>query len=234
MDEREDFKANTNLTETIEKRESINKDDASVEETDCWNTHPLVIVDWHDQDDPANPINWTGRKNSAVYPIANFNACVDYMTSAIYAEFQPLGQEVFDISVVVASLSLGLFIVEYGVGPLIWSPLSETTAVGRNLPYLVPFLIFVIVSVPTTLASSIEILMVPRFLQGFFGSPVLPTGGASMCEIVDVYKTPYSLYTWTIFAFAGPSIGNIVAGYTVPKFGWRWSLWEILMATSRH
>ena len=205
---------------------------ASSRETDCSTPHPLIIVDWYDEKDPENPINWTGRKKSVVYIIVNFTACVVYMASAIYTPSQPLVQEVFGVSVIVASQGLGLFIVGYGVGPLIWSPLSEMPAVGRNLPYLVPLLTFVILSVPTALANSIGSLLVLRFLQGFFGSPVLSTGGASLSDIVDAYKRPYSLYTWAIFSFAGPSIGNVIAGFTVPKLGWRWSLWEILFTTS--
>ncbi|KAJ3468123.1 hypothetical protein MRS44_002188 [Fusarium solani] len=201
-------------------------------ETDCPTPHPLIIVDWYDEKDPANPINWSGRKKSVVYLIVNFTACVVYMASAIYTPSQPLVQEVFGVSVIVASQGLGLFIVGYGVGPLIWSPLSEMPAVGRNLPYLVPLLTFVVLSVPTALANSIGSLLVLRFLQGFFGSPVLSTGGASLSDIVDVYKRPYSLYTWAIFSFAGPSIGSVIAGFTVPKLGWRWSLWEILFTTS--
>ncbi|KAJ4132598.1 hypothetical protein NW754_015415 [Fusarium falciforme] len=212
--------------------ESSNDHGASVREPDCSTSHPLIIVDWYDEKDPANPVNWTGRKKSVVYLIVNFTACVVYMASAIYTPSQPLVQEVFGVSVIVASQGLGLFIVGYGVGPLIWSPLSEMPAVGRNLPYLVPLLTFVILSVPTALANSIGSLLVLRFLQGFFGSPVLSTGGASLSDIVDVYKRPYSLYTWAIFSFAGPSIGNVMAGFTVPKLGWRWSLWEILITTS--
>ncbi|KAM6517836.1 hypothetical protein FSOLCH5_006605 [Fusarium solani] len=128
-------------------------------ETDCPTPHPLIIVDWYDEKDPANPINWSGRKKSVVYLIVNFTACVVYMASAIYTPSQPLVQEVFGVSVIVASQGLGLFIVGYGVGPLIWSPLSEMPAVGRNLPYLVPLLTFVVLSVPTALANSIGSLL---------------------------------------------------------------------------
>ncbi|KAL6890878.1 major facilitator superfamily domain-containing protein [Trichoderma evansii] len=207
-------------------------DDVSTREPDYSAPHPLIIVDWYDEKDPANPVNWTGRKKSAVYIIVNFTSCVVYMASAIYTPSQPLIQEVFGVSVTVASLGLGLFIVRYGDGPLIWSPMSEMPAVGRNLPYLAPLFIFVILSIPTTLSNSIGLLLILRFLQGFFGSPVLATGCASLSDIVDAYKRPYSMYTWAVFSFAGPSIGNVIAGFTVPKLGWRWSLWEILITTS--
>ena len=71
-----------------------------------------------------------------------------------------------------------------GIGPLIFSPLSEIPAIGRNPPYLISFGIFVILCVPTALANNFGGLLVLRFLQGFFGSPVLATGGASLGDMV--------------------------------------------------
>src|SRR5947207_13223654 len=70
------------------------------------------------------------------------------------------------------------------MGPLIFSPLSEIPVIGRNIPYLVTFGIFVIVCVPTGLVDNFGGLLVLRFLQGFFGSPALATGGASMQDLV--------------------------------------------------
>jgi MFS family permease len=72
-------------------------------------------------------------------------------------------------------------------------------------------------------------MMVLRFLQGFFGSPILSTGGASLSDISDSRTRPFALYTWAVFAFAGPSVGAVIAGYSIPKLGWRWSLWEIMI-----
>jgi DHA1 family multidrug resistance protein-like MFS transporter len=70
------------------------------------------------------------------------------------------------------------------MGPLIFSPLSEIPVIGRNIPYLVTFGIFVALCVPTALIDNFAGLLVLRFLQGFFGSPALATGGASMQDLV--------------------------------------------------
>jgi len=71
-----------------------------------------------------------------------------------------------------------------GIGPMLFSPLSEIPIVGRNIPYLVTFGLFVILCVPTALVNHFAGLLVLRFLQGFFGSPALATGGASMEDVV--------------------------------------------------
>ncbi|KAH7124328.1 major facilitator superfamily domain-containing protein [Dactylonectria macrodidyma] len=198
--------------------------------TNQWDN--LIIVDWYDDNDSSNPIHWPKRKKVVVYFIINYVALVINMASAIYAPSQAEIQVAFGVSATVSSFGLGLFIVGYGVGPLLWSPLSEMPAVGRNIPYLASMAVFISISIPTALANDIGSLLAFRFLQGFFGSPALSTGGASLSDISEPHLRPYALYTWAVFSLAGPCIGNVMAGYTVPELGWRWSLWEILITTA--
>ena len=98
---------------------------------------------------------------------------------------------------------------------MIFSPLSEIPIVGRNPPYMITFAIFVILCVPTALADSISALLVLRFLQGFFGSPCLATGGASLQDMYSMYKVPYVLALWTFAATCGPALAPTIAGYSV-------------------
>lgn len=90
------------------------------------------------------------------------------------------------------------------------------------------FAIFVILCVPTALVNNFGGLLVLRFLQGFFGSPCLATGGASIGDIYSLLKLPYGLTVWAAFATCGPALGPLISGFSVPKENWRWSLWEIL------
>ncbi|KAJ4200835.1 hypothetical protein NW759_015750 [Fusarium solani] len=192
----------------------------------------LMVVGWYGESDPANPINWPLWKKGLVVLTINFTAFVVYMASAIYTPSQPGIQSEFNISATASSLGLGIFVIGYGTGSLFWSPVSEIPAVGRNGPYAPTLVVFLILSVPTALSTNFGMLLAFRFLQGFFGSPILSTGGASLGDIADPYTKPYSLYTWAISAFAGPSVGTIIAGFTVPRLGWRWGLWEILIVVS--
>lgn len=81
-----------------------------------------------------------------------------------------------------------------GLGPLLWAPMAEIPHFGRNVPYLATFAIYLIFCVPTALASNLGGLLVLRFLQGFFGSPCLANGGATMQDIVWNHD-PFS-YDW--------------------------------------
>lgn len=187
----------------------------------------ITIVDWYGTDDPANPVNWPGWKKFMIYLTINYCSMTVYMAATIYTVSQTQIQETFDVSTLVAASGVGFFIIGYGIGPMFWSPLSEIPSIGRNIPYVLGMTLFMIISIPTALAKEIGGLLFLRFLQGLFGSPILSTGGASLTDIADLYNKPYSLFTWAISSLAGPSLGTIIAGFTTPVMGWRWSLWLI-------
>ena len=136
--------------------------------------------------------------------------------------------EEFGVSSQVASLGLSMYVLAYGMGPLLFSPLSEIPSIGRNPPYVATFAIFVILLVPAALSSNVAGFMVLRFLTGFFGSPCLATGGASLGDMFSLIKLPYVLSLWAFAATCGPALGPLLSGYSVAAEGWRWSMWELL------
>lgn len=81
----------------------------------------------------------------------------------------------FHISEVATTLGLTLFVAGYGLGPLLWSPMSEIPQVGRNPVYIATLVVFVALQVPTALAGNFGTLLAFRFLTGLFGSPALAT-----------------------------------------------------------
>ncbi|KAK8199622.1 major facilitator superfamily domain-containing protein [Phyllosticta capitalensis] len=187
-----------------------------------------VLVDWYDTDDPANPQNWTfGKKSFAAFQIYIYTLAV-YMGSAIYAPSEQGVMNAFGVSIQQSAMGLSLYVAAYGIGPLLWSPLSEIPFIGRNPPYLITFGIFVILLVPDALAPNFDTLMAMRFLLGFFGSPCLATGGASLQDLYSFIKLPYALSVWALAATCGPALGPIISGFSVAAKNWRWSQWEML------
>ena len=87
-----------------------------------------------------------------------------------------------------------------GLGPMIFSPLSEMAIVGRNAPYLVTLFIYTMLWIGAATVNNLAGYLVLRFLTGFFGkslqveicyylltctgSPALATGGATLSDIV--------------------------------------------------
>jgi DHA1 family multidrug resistance protein-like MFS transporter len=188
----------------------------------------LILVDWYATDDSENPQNWTSSKKAIVVLQIYLYTLAVYLGSAIITPAEPYLIEQFGITPTVASLVLALYVLGYGIGPLVWSPLSEIPSIGRNPPYMATFGIFVILCIPTALTNSFAGLLVLRFLQGFFGSPCLATGGASIGDLYSFLSLPYFLTGWAAFATAGPALGPLISGFSIPAKNWHWSLWEML------
>lgn len=191
-----------------------------------------ILVDWYYTDDSENPHNWSNRKRALVTTVICLYTFVVYTTSAIYTSSTEGVMKEFGVSTLVATLGLSLYVLGYGIGPLVFSPLSEIPVIGRNPVYIVTMFLFVIISIPTALVHNFAGLMVLRFLQGFFGSPCLASGGASIGDLYSLMALPYAMMAWVSAAYCGPALGPLLSGFAVPVKGWRWSLYESIWASA--
>lgn len=191
-----------------------------------------ILVDWYYSDDPENPQNWSNTRRALITAAICIYTWVVYMSSAIYVSAEEGVMEEFGVGKTESALGLSLFVLGYGTGPLIFSPLSELPAVGRNPVYIATMFLYTIISIPTALVDNYPGLMVLRFLQGFFGSPCLASGGASVGDMYSLMSLPYALTAWVASAYCGPALGPLLSGYSVPVMGWRWSLLEIIWAAA--
>lgn len=187
-----------------------------------------ILVDWYSTDDPANPQNWSNSKRGLVALLICLYTFAVYTGSAIYTSSTEGVIKKFGVTPTDASLPLSLYVLAYGIGPLLFAPLSEIPRIGRNPVYVATFTLFFVLSFPTAVVDNFAGLLVLRFLQGFFGSPCLANGGASMQDMYSLLKLPYALTVWVASAYCGPALGPLLSGYAVTAKGWRWSLWEIV------
>jgi len=189
-----------------------------------------ILVDWYTTDDPANPQNWSNMKRGWVAIVIGVYTFVVYAGSAIYTPSESGVIHEFNVNETETSLPLALYVLAYGIGPLLWAPLSEIPIIGRSPVYITTFFLFTILSLPTAMVNNFAGLLVLRFLQGFFGSPCLANGPASMQDIYSLLNLPYALVAWVACSFCGPALGPVISAFAVTAEGWRWSLWEILWA----
>ncbi|EXJ74132.1 uncharacterized protein A1O5_02426 [Cladophialophora psammophila CBS 110553] len=174
----------------------------------------IILVDWYTTDDQDNPMNWSTRKSSFVIFLLCFYTWVVYIGSAIYAASEEGVMQQFGVGHTAASLPLSLYVLAYGIGPLLFAPLTEIPIIGRNSIYIITFVLFFIISIPTAATNSFAALLVLRFLQGFFGSPAVANAGASFGD-------------WCWAAWAGPALGPVLSGFAVSAENWYWGLWEM-------
>ncbi|KAI1087739.1 benomyl/methotrexate resistance protein [Rostrohypoxylon terebratum] len=183
------------------------------------------LVQWYGPDDPENPQNWTERWKllvASLMCILNFSF---YIASSIYVPGIPSIMEEFGSSEIVATLGLSLFTIGYGLGPMLWSPMSEIPQLGRSPLYFWTFLAFILLQLPTGFAVNMPMFLVFRVLTGFLGSPPLATGGATIIDMYDPARAGYGICILSSFGVLGPVFGPIIGGFAAPVEGWRWTIW---------
>lgn len=229
------FSSDTSSRTRVGSNDQVNE--ASGVKVDPEKGRDKNLVGWYGPDDSANPQNWsTGKKFFVTFQLCLLTTSV-YIGSSIYSAGEESVVAIFGVGRVAATLGLTLFVAGYGTGPMIWSPMSEIPQIGRNPIYLGTLVIFVAFQAPTALATNFGMLLAFRFLTGFFGSPVLATGGASLADIYSPSKRAYAMSIWGISAICGPTLGPLIGGFAAELapagFGgftapWTWPIWELM------
>jgi DHA1 family multidrug resistance protein-like MFS transporter len=106
------------------------------------------------------PVEVEGLMNRSLVKKCWTTFCIMLITISVYmgsSIVSPSIEElsmVFGVGSVTATLSLSLFVVGYGVGPLFLSPISEIPQIGRSIPYIITLALFCILQVPTALVDN--------------------------------------------------------------------------------
>lgn len=217
------------LDETKDKAVTfeISKDELS----DASSSSSQIIVTWDGDDDEENPANWpTAHKIFFIAEVCLLSLTI-YIGSAIYIPGIEEIKDHFKVSQTVATLPLTLFVFGYGIGPMIFSPLSENARFGRSPIYFFTLFFFFVFQIPIALSSSITEMCILRFISGFFASPALATGGASIGDLLAIPYIPVGLCAWAGAAVCGPSLGPLIGAALVEAGGWRWPFWFMTIAS---
>ncbi|WRT64422.1 uncharacterized protein IL334_001354 [Kwoniella shivajii] len=186
------------------------------------------LVTWYGDDDPENPHNWSTGYKSFVAIQMSFLTFAVYIGSSIYSSGIEGVMEQFTVSQTTGLVGLTTFVLGYGVGPMLWSPLSEFPNIGRMPVYVGTLFIFVALQFPTIYANNIHTLLAMRFFAGFFGSPALAVGGSTMGDMFLPKHLAYAIGVWGCGAVCGPVIGPLLGGFTYQAKGWTWPIWTLI------
>ncbi|KAK2058812.1 major facilitator superfamily transporter [Colletotrichum caudatum] len=171
-------------------------------------------------DDPDNPKNWSkAYKWYCTMVVALTCFVVAFCSSVITADIQGVAEE-FHVSEEAALLSISVFVIGFGVGPMAFAPLSEIY--GRQIIYASTLLVAVVFIIPCALAKNLATLLVCRAIDGIaFSAPMTLVGG-TLADLWRNEERGVPMAAFSAAPFIGPAIGPLVGGFLSDATGWRW------------
>lgn len=140
------------------------------------------------------------------------------LSTDLYLPSLPILVQVFDTDVSTAQLTLSVFMAGFALSQLVHGPLSDRF--GRRPVILGGLAVFIVASLWCAVASSINELIVARFLQAL-GGCVGPVVGRAVVR--DVFGRERSAAVLAYMATAmglAPAVGPLVGGVLTAAFDW--------------
>jgi MFS transporter, DHA1 family, multidrug resistance protein len=218
------------LDRTVTRRETVLSQIRSRAPIGQFN-HPLEhqkttvddLVDFDGPTDPYRPLNWNMKKKVITTALYGFTTMSATWASATFSSGTDQVAHDFHVGTQTATLGTTLFLFGFGVGPLLWAPLSEVY--GRKNAVLPPMFVAAMFAFGTGAAKDIQTVMITRFFAGFFGSaPVTNTGGV-LADLFPASQRGIAIASYAMAVVVGPVFGPIVGAALVvqPSLRWRWT-----------
>ncbi|BGP18633.1 hypothetical protein JCM10213_004183 [Rhodosporidiobolus nylandii] len=184
------------------------------------------LVTWT-ENDPENPRNWCKAKKWYQVLLASLLCFLGGFSSAIITGGLPEMARHFGYSDEVINLSVTVFVVGFGLGPLFQSPLSEIY--GRRIVYICCAFFHAVFTIPSCVTDSLAVLLVFRFLAGLSIAGVMCNAAGSIGDVFAINERGNKMATFSAILFASPCLGPLVGGYITITVGWRWMWWVDLI-----
>ncbi|KAJ8103769.1 major facilitator superfamily domain-containing protein [Lipomyces tetrasporus] len=180
-------------------------------------------------DDPENPKNWSKiYKWYCTMTVALLCFAVAFGSAVVTGDLEGVAEH-FHVSLEVAILTVTLFVVGFGVGPMVFAPASELW--GRQIVYISTLGIAVVFIIPCAVAKNIGTLLVCRLIDGIaFSAPMTIVGG-TLADLWNNEERGTAMAAFSAAPFIGPCIGPIVGGFIGDTVDWRWIYYVMLIFT---
>jgi hypothetical protein len=131
--------------------------------------------------DKENPKNWSKPyKWWCTMTVALVCFCVAFNSAVITSNIKAPAEE-FHVSEEVALLSVTVYVIGFGIGPLAFAPLSEIY--GRWIIYATTLFVATVFIIPGALAKNITTLLVTRAISGIFVSAPMTLVGGTLADM---------------------------------------------------
>jgi multidrug resistance protein len=187
-------------------------------------------VTWEGPNDVQNPRNWSLRKRwTTTLTIACFTLLSPLTSTMISPAVNAIGTDLHDGNAVHLELTLSIFLLGLGFGPLVLSPISEMH--GRLPVLIVGNLFFIVWNTASGFVHTTGQLMAFRLLAGLGASAPLAIGGGLLSDLWEPERRGQALAMYTSGPLLGPALGPIIGAYVTQRVSWRWVFWVISIAS---
>ncbi|PWY93762.1 MFS general substrate transporter [Aspergillus sclerotioniger CBS 115572] len=195
--------ADPELDSTANKQESI-----PPQTSELVPSTPLLYVTWNGPNDPSNPQNWTYRQKWAgTLIISGFGLVSPISSSMVSPAVDAIAHEFGTSSTITSEMILSIFVLAWGLGPLLLGPLSEMY--GRVRVLQLGNLMYLIFNIAGGFSQSTAQIIVFRFLSGFGGSGPLVLGDGVLADIWPTEQRGSAVAIYSLAPLFGPAIGPI-------------------------
>ena len=133
---------------------------------------------------------------------------------------QPTIARAFAMPEAAGAALIGMFLVGYGVGLMIWGPLSDRF--GRLPPLYVALAGYILAGTACALTDSFSVLVMGRVVQGFMGGVGPTLARAISRDLGGGARTAQALSAATVVQGAAPVIAPLLASGLLVIADWRW------------
>jgi MFS transporter, DHA1 family, multidrug resistance protein len=123
-----------------------------------------------------------------------------------------------DTTIAQVQLSLTSYLVGISLGQLLYGPLLDRF--GRKYPLYVGLSIYILASLGCSLISSVDALILMRFLQAVGGCAGMVAAQALVRDLFPVNQTAQAFSLLTLVIAVSPMVAPTVGGYVATAFGW--------------
>lgn len=175
-----------------------------------------------DENDPQNPQNWPAWLKMGqllVSAAATFSVTI---TSALIGGALELLTSIYDIRISTSGLTVGLYVVGYGTGPILWGPVSDVY--GRRAPMIIAHIMFVCFVFAVATSENVQTLMICRFFAGVAGAAPLVIYPDIINDMFPLRTRGLGLIIYCICCIGVPMLGPMIGKYIVHSYlSWRWT-----------
>ncbi|KAJ7108531.1 major facilitator superfamily domain-containing protein [Mycena epipterygia] len=181
--------------------------------------------------DHENPRNWPTSRKWCTAAIVSFYMFVSPLSSSIMAPGLPEIATKYGIeSQTVLALTLSIFLVAFGTGPLILAPLSEMY--GRKWVLHVGNIFSILFNLGCAFAPTTGVLLSMRFLTGLSGSAPVSCGGAVISDLFSERERASAMAVYSLGPLIGPVVGPIAGGFIAQTVGVQYVYFVLAGATT--